>query len=120
MTTKSDALPAVPLHRFVRPFLLENTKDWRERKRISQMLEDIKQSCEEVEAFTDKSGSTYNIAEADDSMRTLEKLALELFAETCRECKGTGRDAPHADRWCDACAGEGHIVSNSDSATKKS
>lgn len=67
------------IHPLVVPFALENTKEWRERGRIRTALEDIISSAQEVMAFTSKEGTTYNIVEADDSMRTLESLVRELF-----------------------------------------
>lgn len=32
---------------------------------------------------------------------------IEKLLWDCKACGGSGLDAPHTDRWCDACAGTG-------------
>jgi len=105
------------VHELVRPFLRENTKDWRERKRISQALYDIKCACDEIESFTDR-GDTYDIDEADDSMRNLQLRFEDLFRAVespkksdCEKCQGKGyvwitdRGWPDRKENCPECVG---------------
>jgi hypothetical protein len=42
--------------------------------------------------------------EIQDWFHRCPKFPWEAY---CRQCGGTGKDAAHTDRWCDACAGTG-------------
>lgn len=75
------------VHEKVKPFMVEHTGLWRERIRISEDLEKMRDAIEEILTFTKKDGGAYNIPEADDSMRSLHRLAHYMFPKPLEERK---------------------------------
>ncbi len=65
------------LHPLIQPFERARTGEWQARKRILKCLEEMEHAAQEVQVFTDR--EKLNLEEADDSLRTLERLAMELF-----------------------------------------